>query len=306
MQIIFEKLKTLFSRLDNQQIPDSYRVFHGRGKTWPGLEFVTLDYFHPVLVVTLFHQPPETWLENFSQELIAQIPNAIQAVVVQHRYAEGDPSDVIAGELPQTVYAKRGDLKFQLTLAKQQNLGFFLDIEPARQWLEQEAAGKKILNLFAYTCSFSVVAIAAGADKVVNLDMSSASLNLGRTNHQINGLDKLRSQYLAENILKSWGRIKRAGPYDMVILDPPSFQKGSFDSERDYPKLVKRLPELMPQGGWVLACLNNPDLDSQFLLKTFAEHCSGASFVQRLASNPDFPDIEAERGLKMLVFFIKA
>lgn len=306
MQIIFEKLKTLFSSLAEQQNPDSYRVFHGRGKTWPGLEFVTIDYFHPVLVVTLFHQPPENWLEKFSQDLISQIPDSIQAVVVQHRYAAGDPSDVIAGALPEIVYARRGNLKFQLTLAKQQNLGFFLDIEPARKWLEQEANGKKILNLFAYTCSFSVVAIAAGAEKVVNLDMSSAALSLGRINHQINELDKSRSQFLAENILKSWGRIKRAGPYDLVILDPPSFQKGSFDSERDYQKLVKRLPELMPQGGLVLACLNNPDLDSQFLLNIFSEHCPGASFVQRLASHPDFPDIEPEKGLKILVFSIKA
>lgn len=303
MQIIFDHLNVLLQRLESESVINSIRVFHGRGKVWPGLEFVTLDFFDPVLLVTLFQQPPDNWLDNFAQQLIARINNSrIKSVVVQRRYAPGDPSDVIYGELLEQVYAQRGDLRFALTLAKQQNTGFFLDIEPARKWLEQVAVGRRVLNLFAYTCSFSVVAIAAGAEKVVNLDMSSAALNQGRTNHQLNGLDKSRSQFLAEDILKSWGRIKRAGPYDLVILDPPSFQKGSFDSVRDYPKLVRRLPELMPAGGLVLACLNNPDLDTEFLINLFATICPVARFQQRLPQQPEFPDVDSEKQLKMLVF----
>lgn len=307
MQSIFENIEKLICKIrvvgENGEVIDSYRVFHGRGKTYPGLEFITVDYFHPVLVITLFHQPTDEWLNTFSSQVIKKIAaTSIQAVVVQHRYAEGDPSEIIYGVIPDAVYAKRGTLLFQLSVAKQQNLGFFLDIEPARKWLEQHSAGKKVLNLFSYTCSFSVIAIAAGADKVVNVDMSSAALNVGRTNHQLNCLDKRRSQFLAENILKSWGRIKRAGPYDLVILDPPSFQKGSFDSRRDYPKLIRRLPELMPQGGLVLACLNNPDLSSDFLLKIFSENCTDAVFQLRLPQQTEFPDIDPERQLKMLVF----
>jgi 23S rRNA (cytosine1962-C5)-methyltransferase len=303
MQIIFDQLNILLKRLESESLLDSYRVFHGRGKVWPGLEFVTLDFFDPVLLLTFFHQPPDKWLDNFTQQLIAAINNSrIKALVVQHRYMPGDPSDVIYGELPDQVYARRGDLRFILHLAKQQNTGFLLDIEPARKWLEQIAAGRRILNLFAYTCSFSVVAVAAGAEKVVNLDMSSAALNQGRVNHQLNGLDKSRSQFLAEDILKSWGRIKRAGPYDLVILDPPSFQKGSFHSKKDYSKLVRRLSDLMPSGGLVLSCLNDPDLTPDFLIDTFRTACPNADFLYRLSPHTDFPDIEPDRQLKMLVF----
>jgi 23S rRNA (cytosine1962-C5)-methyltransferase len=200
------------------------------------------------------------------------------------------------------VFAKRNQLQFHLSLAKQQNIGFFLDIEPARQWLEQNAAGRRVLNLFAYTCSFSVAAVVAGAEKVVNVDMSSTALNQGRANHMLNGLDNSRSQYLAEDILKSWSRIRKAGPYDLVILDPPSFQKGSFDSVKDYVKLVRRLPELMPSGGLVLSCLNNPDLQSDFLIDTFNAVCPNARLLNQLSPHPDFPDSEPERRLKMLVF----
>jgi 23S rRNA (cytosine1962-C5)-methyltransferase len=305
MQPILEKVDELKNRIDSAADSiNSYRVFHGRGKFYPGLEFVTLDYFHPVLLMTLFYPPPEAWLADCLLKMKDCISQKIQAVVVQHRYAPGDPSEIVYGELPEQVFAKRDGLHFQLNLAKQQNIGFFLDIEPARQWLEQEANQKHILNLFAYTCTFSVVAIVAGAAKVVNVDMSGAALNQGRSNHQLNQLDKSRSQYLSEDILKSWGRIKRAGPYDLVILDPPSFQKGSFDSVKDYAKLIKRVPELMPAGGKVLSCLNNPDLDAEFLIRLFAEHCPGASLEEKLVANPDFPDIEPERGLKMLVFSI--
>ena len=303
MQPILEKLNKLKHRIDSaNNVIDSYRVFHGRGKTYPGFEFVTLDYYHPVLLVTLFHQPPEGWLHQVLVLLKENISQKTQTIVVQHRYAPGDPSEVVYGELPAQVFAKRGELQFHLNLVKQQNIGFFLDIEPARQWLEQHAVNRRVLNLFAYTCSFSVIAVAAGAEKVVNVDMSSAALNQGRANHMLNDLDKNRSQYLAEDILKSWGRIKRAGPYDLVILDPPSFQKGSFDSVKDYAKLIKRLPELMPLGGKVLSCLNNPDLDVEFLTRLFSMHCPGALFEQQLAADPDFPDIEPQRGLKMLVF----
>lgn len=303
MQSILEKLDELKKRINSSPNPiDSYRVFHGRGKTYSGLEFVTIDYFHPVLLITLFNQPPDNWLGECLSLLKESLSQKIQAVVVQHRYLAGDPSEVVQGILPEEVFAKRGDLRFQLNLAKQQNIGFFLDIEPARQWLEQHATDRRVLNLFAYTCSFSVVAVAAGAEKVVNVDMSSAALNQGRANHMLNGLDKNRSQYVAEDILKSWSRIRKPGPYNLVILDPPSFQKGSFDSVKDYIKLVRRLPELMPLGGLVLSCLNNPDLNADFLMETFRTACPNAGFLYQLLSHTDFPDIESERQLKMLVF----
>src|SRR5690606_32284423 len=167
----------------------------------------------------------------------------------QRRHESGAPSQVLWGELPESVYAHWRELRFELSFAQQQNCGFFLDMEPGRQWLAQEAGGKRLLNLFAYTSSLSVVALAAGAERVVNVDMSSRALNWSRRNHQLNGLDKARSEFLAEDILKSWGRIRRRGPYDLVIFDPPSFQPGSFVATKDYGRLVRRIPELMPEGG---------------------------------------------------------
>lgn len=146
---------------------------------------------------------------------------------------------------------------------------------------------------------FLSLPLVAGAARVVNVDMSKSALARGRHNHQINGLDKRASGFLAEQIFKSWSRIKKPGPYDIVILDPPSFQKGSFIAGRDYYKLIKRLPELMPGGGDVLACLNAPELPGHFLSELFAQYCDGAEFVARLPASRDFPDRDPERQLKL-------
>lgn len=302
MDVMINRLTLLAEKIQSQSLIDSFRVFHGRGQTFPGLEFVTVDFFQPVILVTLFAEPPENWLENLLIKSRTLFDENKTALLVQRRYLAGAPSELCFGVLPEQSGARRGNLQFSLHLAQQQNSGFFLDMEPGRRWLEQHARGKRILNLFAYSCAFSVVAVAANAEHVVNVDMSSAALNLGRINHQRNGLGKTRSEFLAENILKSWGRIKKRGPYDLVIIDPPSYQKGSFIAEKDYAKVVRRLPELMPGGGMVLACLNAPELSESFLQQVFSEHCPDIEFIERLQPHADFPDVDPQQQLKLLVY----
>jgi 23S rRNA (cytosine1962-C5)-methyltransferase len=298
MQIIVERLALLAEKNRTQTEIDSYRVFHGRGRTFPGLEFVTVDFFQPAILITLFTEPPEQWLNGLVEQIRPLFASVQSTLVVQRRYVTNAPSEIIWGELPESIYARRGNSLFNLHLAQQQNAGFFLDMESGRQWIEQHAAGNRVLNLFAYTCAFSVVAIAAGAEKVVNVDMSSAALNLGRANHQLNNLAKNKSEFVAENILKSWSRVKKPGPYDLVIIDPPS--------EKDYAKVIRRLPELMPAGGLVLACLNAPELSEGFLKQQFVEQCPQAEFVERVKPHTDFPDIDLEQQLKLLVYQIPA
>lgn len=305
-------ISPLFAYLDQRQTSaeplDSRRLFHGRGRCFPDLEFVCLDWYEPLLLLTLYAEPPEGWLAQVRQAIEPRLAPAISCLLVQRRYASGAPSECLwgqlpeRGQLPEQVYARLGELRFELSFAQQQNCGFFLDMAPGRQWLTQQARGKRVLNLFAYTCALSVVAVAAGAERVVNVDMSSRALNWGRRNHQLNGLDKARSEFLAEDILKSWGRIKKRGPYDVVIFDPPSFQPGSFVATKDYAKLVRRIPELMPEGGQVLACLNAPELTTVFLRDLFASECPGAQLEERLTPSPDFSDINPEQQLKLLVF----
>lgn len=302
MNILFEKISALCARLQGDIELDSYRVLHGRGRCYQDFEFVNVDFFQPVLLLTLYKEPPAEWIESITDFLRNKLSEHLACVLIQKRYQQNAPSEILLGELPERIYARRGNLLFNLHLKSQQNSGFFLDMESGRQWLEKNVAGKKVLNLFAHTCAFSVVAVAAGAEKVVNVDMSSSALNYGRANHHLNNFPKLRAEYLAENILKSWSRVKKPGPYDVVIIDPPSYQPGSFIAEKDYVKVIRRLPELMPNGGLVLACLNAPELSDHFLMKLFAEQLASAVFVERIMPHEDFPDINPEQQLKLLVY----
>ncbi|HWV15946.1 MAG TPA: class I SAM-dependent methyltransferase [Cellvibrio sp.] len=306
IDLLIARLNSLLVRLAEEAEVDSFRVLHGRGQCFAGLEFINVDFFQPVLMLSCYRDPPALWLEQLSDFLRDKLSPHMSAVILQKRYLANAPSEVLLGELPESVYARRGDLTFNLHLNAQQNAGFFLDMESGRQWLEKNVVGKRVLNLFAYSCAFSVVAVAAGAEKVVNVDMSSSALNLGRANHQRNGLGKERSEFLAENIMKSWGRIKRRGPFDLVIIDPPSYQPGSFIASKDYAKVIRRLPELMPQGGLALACLNAPELSDEFLKQQFAEQLPEAVLVERVSPHPDFPDINPEQQLKLLVYCLPA
>ena len=304
MNPLIENIADLICKLRTQENLDSYRLLHGRGRCFEGFEFLNVDFFQPVLLFVLYKEPPPGFLESIAIYLQDKLSPGLACVLVQRRDLTNAPSEILLGELPQQVFARRGELLFHLHLNRQQNSGFFLDMEAGRQWLERHVRSKRVLNLFAYTCAFSVVAVAAGAEAVVNVDMSSSALNLGRSNHQLNQLPKERSEYLAENIIKSWGRIKRRGPYDLVIIDPPTYQKGSFVAEKDYAKVIRRMPELMPAGGAVLACLNAPELSEDFLKEQFAEHLPQAQFIERIKSHPDFPDVNPAQQLKLLVYSV--
>ncbi len=161
-------------------------------------------------------------------------------------------------------------------------------------------AVKKVLNLFAYTCAFSVVAMHHGAQQCTNVDMSKTALSWGRDNHRANQLDCRNVHFLGLNILKSWSRIKKSGPYDIIIIDPPSYQKGSFVAERDYPKVIRRLPELAAPNADILACLNAPEYGTALLLNVFEQQASQAQYLARLALPSVFKDLDPERQLKLL------
>jgi 23S rRNA (cytosine1962-C5)-methyltransferase len=306
MKLLQDKIELLQQKLKSQSIIDSYRVLHGRGRCFEGLEFVNVDFFQPILLLVFYKEPPENWLNECINYLRDKLNEQLSCVLVQRRYLTNSPSEIVLGVMPEQTFARRGNLLFNLHLNAQQNSGFFLDMESGRQWIERNSKDKRVLNLFAYTCAFSVVGVAAGAEKVVNVDMSSPALNLGRANHQLNNLPKEKTEFVAENILKSWSRVKKPGPYDVVIIDPPSYQKGSFIAEKDYAKVIRRLPELMPRGGLVLACLNAPELSDEFLKNQFFEQLPNAEFVDRLSTHPDFPDVNPEQQLKLLVYRVPA
>jgi 23S rRNA (cytosine1962-C5)-methyltransferase len=287
---------------------ETRRLFHGRGRVWPGLEHVTVDWMQGVVLVSLFKQPQDHELAALIaqlQELTATVQwqqSQAHTLLLQHRYLPQSTTEWLLGEpIDEWVITESG-LRYKVDFGKKQNSGLFLDMRYGRDWVRAQAQGKRILNLFAYTCGFSVAAIAGGADHVVNLDMARAALNRGRENHHLNGHDLSRVSFLGHDLFKSWAKVTRMGPYDLIIIDPPSFQKGSFMLDKDYQRVLRRLPELLDENGSVLACMNDPAVGPEFLIRHTAVEAPGLRFEQRLENPPEFPDAREDGGLKALVF----
>ncbi len=279
------------------------RLFHGRGGCYEGWEFLTVDAIDKVLSVAYFTEIDEA-LDNRLQKLFEKLfeTGAYEAVVLQRRYLPKAPSEVLLGRLPEKLYAVEEGLRYKLDLMNNQNSGFFPDMKIGRQFIREEAREKRVLNLFSYTCAFSVAAYKGGASSVVNVDMSKRVLETGRDNHRLNDVEIRGTRYMPYNILKSFSRIKKAGPYDLIIIDPPSFQKGSFAATKDYQKIIRRLEELASEKCTVLSALNSPHLDSQFIIDLFKEEAPSFHFIRRLKNMESFPSRESERALKNLIF----
>ena len=282
---------------------DVRRVFHGRGGLYCGCEQWSLDWFAPVWVLTSFKPVNDAELAQCHRALEARwqalAPGMPLNWVFQSRVSGEAETRLMAGSVPEPHVVTEQGARYIVHLMRGQNHGLFLDMAVGREWLKNHALHENILNLFAYTCAFSVVALQGGAAQVVNLDMSQAALAVGQQNHRLNDLPA-KARFLGHDIFKTWGKISKMGPYGVIVIDPPSYQKGSFIATKDYIKLIRRLPDLLEPQGHVLLCLNAPELDSQFLHSQVAEAAPNLKFVERLANPEAFADIDPEKSLKVL------
>lgn len=308
----FESLPVLFDTLSQRLLGSSEevrRVFHGRGRCYPGLEQITLDWLgQGVLQIAVFKEEDPSFYGALKEGVLAFCRTEIwekiggKVVFIQHRNREGSPTEVIVGEIPRSLNVIENKLSFKLELGQRQNNGLFLDMRLGRKWVQAHSQGKRVLNLFAYTCGFSVAAIEGGAEKVVNLDMAKSALSQGRENHRLNQHDLSKVSFLAHDLFKSWGKIKKYGPYDLVIIDPPSFQKGSFVLSKDYARILRRLAEITAEGAKVLACVNAPDVVPEFLTEQMSALAPQFRFIERIENPPEFEDVDQNNTLKVMYF----
>lgn len=279
---------------------DACRIFHGRGGLYPGCEHLSLDWYAPVWVLTSFAPLDDASLQVVHQAL-ARHPRPLNWVYQLRQPGQGQSETRrMAGEVPEPHEVSEQGARYRVHVLKGQNHGLFLDMACGRQWLREQAQGQRVLNLFAYTCAFSVAALQGGAAEVVNVDMAAGALAVGQHNHRLNGLGGAR--FLAHDLFKSWGKVKRLGPYDIVVADPPSYQKGSFVATKDYARVVRRLPELLAPGGQALLCLNAPEIPPDFLVDLVAAEAPDLHFEERLQNPVAFADALPERALKVMRF----
>ncbi len=304
--VTFADIKNIIIENSKDLTQEFKRVFHGRDNYYEGWKFLTVDSTDKILSVAFYYEvekSQEDEVLNFLKEFIRASRH--ETIILQRRYLKNAPTEVITGELPKENFALENGLKIKLNLQNNQNNGYFPDMKGGREYIKSISKDKNVLNLFSYTCAFSLAAAAGGAKSVTNVDMSKSALSTGRENHHLNDIPTKNITFMPYNILKSFSRIKKNGPYDIIIIDPPTFQSGSFAATKDYQKIIKRLDQLSAQNCIVLSCLNSPDLNSDFIIDLFKEFAPDFNYEKRLENLEEFIAADEQRSLKNLIFIKK-
>jgi len=279
---------------------EAIRVFHGRGGCFSILPNINIDYFPPAVVI-MQYRDDETSQEDVVQAIKGLFPEKV-SIFWQKRFLPRASWELKQGEPIETTHVKEGDALYKISFLKNQNMGLFLDMKEGRRLVSKISSQKNVLNLFSYTCPFSVVSLLSGADQVVNMDMSKGVLSTGRENHQLNKLDLNKVKFLSHDIFKSFGKLKKNGPFGLVIIDPPSDQGKSFSLDKNYAKLLRRLPDFIDDNAEVILCLNSPFYNSQYLIDLVKIECPRLSLQEIYYSPDEFREIDKEKGVKILHF----
>jgi 23S rRNA (cytosine1962-C5)-methyltransferase len=224
-------------------------------------------------------------------------PRQANDVAEAERRERAPERAVVGCDAPAAFSVRENGQLFEVRLGDGLSTGLFLDQRENRARVAREAKGKRVLNLFAYTCAFGAVAARHGASRTVNIDVAKNVLERGRRNYQLAGIEEGEHQFLARDVLDMLPRLAHKGErYDLVVLDPPSYastRKGRFSVERDYPELVTLAMRLVADGGLLLACTNHQKLQQRDLERGLAQASEAAQRplqgLEFMGPAPDHP-----------------
>lgn len=180
-------------------------------------------------------------------------------------------------------------LKFIVNLSDYLDTGLFLDHRITRQWVREQSAGKKVLNLFAYTGSFSVYAAAGGATEVVTVDLSKTYLSWAEKNMQLNGFKDDTAYSFIHADVKSYLKKLPFAYFDIIVMDPPTFSNSKrmddiLDIQRDHAELINDCLQALKQGGVLYFSTNS----RKFILDNTSIHSGEIKDVTKATTPFDF------------------
>jgi len=160
-------------------------------------------------------------------------------------------------QVSQTRYeleVSEGGLRFIVNLSDYIDTGLFLDHRITRDMIRSVSAGKRFLNLFAYTGSFSVYAAAGGATEIVTVDWSHTYLDWAKRNMKLNGFESPAYRFVRSDVVTFVNDLPAEPCYDLAVVDPPTFSNSKrtteiWDVQRDAVPLLRTLLSRMIPGG---------------------------------------------------------
>jgi 23S rRNA (cytosine1962-C5)-methyltransferase len=268
---------------------------------------LSVDFFAGILVASLYTELSEKQ-ENVLLEVLAATfkPRAIylKRRPKEARHVANVDRDSLAPDAPawgeriDEVEILENGVKYLIRPGGDLSVGLFLDMREPRAWLKHHVAGKTVLNTFAYTCGFGLVASLNGATRAANLDLSRRVLDWGQENYHLNKLEPKRFDFISGDVFDWLTRFsRREDKFDVVILDPPSFATSKFmrfSAAANYDQLVELAASIVAPDGILLACCNNAQLSKRAFyaqIKTGLKRAGrGFNLLESLGqSKIDFP-----------------
>jgi 23S rRNA (cytosine1962-C5)-methyltransferase len=269
----------------------------------------------------------EAWLERFGEDLLLSYqteparavvmrevdarcdvygfkPRRIFGKYLPQQAAERGVPSLLRGEkdAPLETEARENGVSYGLDFAGGYSAGLFIDQRENRARLRGWKP-KRLLNTFAYTCSFSVVAALAGAE-TISVDLSRRSLTRGEGNFSRNGLDpQTGHRFIADDVLAVLPRLARRGEkFDAIVLDPPTFSRNqsgaAFQVQRDFGQLVVLALEVAAPGAKMLLSVNHSAMRVADLEWAARHALKLAGRAGRFLSSAPLPDFPAGHGAK--------
>lgn len=244
-----------------RKITNALRLVNGIGDDLPGL---VIEQYDDHCVIHLFQKQWIAQAQVLSEFIKARLD--VRYLIIKQRldskavHSEKINAGVWIEEASSQAVVRENALDFAVDLNDGLNSGLFLDMRRNRKLVAGLLKRVKVLNCFAYTCSFGVYARAAGASGVVNVDISRKNLQRGRKNYALNGLDCTDDEFVRADALGYMNRaVKKNNRFGCVILDPPSFARKDtkiFTVKKDMPALIEAAMKILDPGGVLLAATN--------------------------------------------------
>jgi 23S rRNA (cytosine1962-C5)-methyltransferase len=274
---------------------------------------LALDRYGDALLMALYERPYEKdeeleaeWLEMMRRaaaEALSFDPSKV--FTKRRRRQRGDEQyERLAIDAAERTVREAG-LSFVVNLSDYLDTGLFLDHRITRSLVRSESAGKRVLNLFSYTGSFSVYAAAGGASSVTSVDLSNTYLSWASRNLSLNGFTSGTHPLVRADALSFLAAAKASGKsWDLVIADPPTFSNSKaaeedFDVNEDWPRLIGLCSAILSPGGRLYFSTNSRKL--KWRPEAAAEASGGGSWEDIGAATipPDFRDAKAHRCWRM-------
>ncbi|MGL1931673.1 MAG: class I SAM-dependent methyltransferase [Desulfotalea sp.] len=290
-----------------QLITNAQRIIHRGELSLP----VSIDIYDKYLSISGFSESDNSLeLKDKLKEVLRYIESKHTwngALIRQHAQNPHKAKlihDVISfgDKIPKEIQISENGLSYIVNINDSQHVGLFLDQRDSRKRLQECSAGRRIANLFSFTCSFSLAAIAAKAEVVFSVDLAGSTLARGKENFAINKLDETgKGKFIKDDVCKWLNRQEKKldnGPdkfayWDAIVCDPPVFASAGkgrgFHVEKQWNELARQCRKIMSKKGVAIFANNHRSGKNEFYYNLLKKHFR---IVEKLAPALDFPSLK--------------